>query len=407
MKYIHIFFLSLILLSCSKNDEPIEENNAEVDTIEIPSSNIDYNNMENWSFHPNKTTILPSYNLDIAVIDKDLQIEEIIPITNNATTNTGVDVFWVHPTLLSIPQNLTEPKNIAIEEQDKVRIGLTTIAQGGLLSKYGRMFAPHYRQSSGKTYGDDTDKELQAEIIATSYSDVKASFLHYLNNFNNGNKIILAGHSQGSYMLAMLLRDVFDTNSVLRDKLVIAALGGMGYIYANQGEYKGGWWENIPLCTTTNECGCISNWATFDESQTIPEINYGLPEFNPYLINSGLVYRAFNENQDWFVQDFSYYTSTSSSLKNYITPDSNYNLGGNSNFIAFDDLYSVRHRRDEEQKVALSVEYNPLPNDQRPNDLASEQNHPNYSNWGYHTKDYHIYLWALMEQIDEKLTNCN
>lgn len=407
MKHINTIFIFLILLSCSKDDDAINPQNVEEETIEIPTSTVDYNNMENWTFHPNKTTILPPYNLDIAVIDKNLQIEEVIPITNNATTNTGVDVFWVHPTLLNTVQNLTEPENIAIEEQDKIRIGLTTLAQGGLLSKYGRFFAPHYRQSSGRTYGSDIDKELQAEIIATSYSDIKASFLHYLNNFNNGNKIILAGHSQGTFMLAMLLRDEFDNSPNLTNKLVVAALGGIGYLYANQGEYKGGWWQNIPLCTTTNECGCISNWTTFDESQSLPNINYGLPQFNPYFINSGLVYRAFNENEDWFFQDFSYYNTTTSSLKNYITPDASYNLGGNSNFIAFDSLYSVRHRRDNQHKVTMSLSFNPLTNDQRPNDLADAQNHPNYSNWGYHTKDYHIYLWALMEQIDEKLANCN
>ncbi|MCV6631615.1 MAG: DUF3089 domain-containing protein [Flavobacteriaceae bacterium] len=407
MRPIHILSIFLILLSCGKGNSPNSTNDIGEKTIEIPTSTVDYNAMENWSFHPNKTTILPSYNLDIAAINKNLQIEEVIPITNNSSKNTGIDVFWVHPTLLNAVQNLTQPENIAIEAQDKIRIGLTTLAQGGLLSKYGRFFAPHYRQSSGRTYGSDIDKELQAKIIATSYSDIKASFLHYLNNFNNGNKIILAAHSQGSFMLAMLLRDEFDNTPNLTNKLVVAALGGIGYLYAKQGTYKGGWWQNIPLCTTTNQCGCISNWTTFNESQSLPSIHYGLPQFNPYFVNNGLVYRAFNENEDWFFQDYSYYSATSTPLKNYIAPDANYNLGGNSNFIAFDSLYAVRHRRDSQHKVTMSLLYNPLPNDQRPNDLADAQNHPNYSNWGYHTKDYHIYLWALMAQIDEKLANCN
>lgn len=407
MKNTILIILSILFFSCSKN-EPVEtKEDTELETIEMPTSTVDYTNLENWSFHPNKTTILPYYNLDISVINKDLQIEESIPIINNAATNTGVDVFWVHPTLLSTTQSISAVKVIPIEEQDKINIGLTIIAQGGLLSKYGRMFAPYYRQSSGITYGDNIDKELQANVIATSYSDVKAAFLNYLDNYNNGNKIILAGHSQGSYLIALLLRDLFDTNAVLRTKLVTAALGGMDYIYAEQGKYSGGWFKNIPLCTSTNECGCVHNWASFDDEQTIPEINYGLPEFNPYLINSGLVYRAFNETTDWFVQDFSYYNENPSTLKNYIAPDASYNLGGDNNFIAFNNLYSVKHKREGMLKVVLSVSHNPLVNDQRPNDLEDEKSHPNYPNWGYHTKDYHIYLWALMEQIDEKLNNCN
>ncbi|WP_159090814.1 hypothetical protein [Aquimarina aquimarini] len=106
------------------------------------------------------------------------------------------------------------------------------------------------------------------------------------------------------------------------------------------------------------------------------------------------------------MQDFSYYGETSEPLENYITPNANYSLGNGANFIAFNGLYNVRQKRDDVQKVVLSVDHNPLMNDQRPNDLEREQNSPNYADFGYHTKDYHIYLWALMQQIDEKINNC-
>lgn len=402
MKKIAFIIFAFLGVTCSKSDDAETSVISDEQIIELPVSSVDYKDMSNWVAHPEKVTLLPFFNLDIDVIDKDLQIKETIEVENNSIKNTGVDVFWVHPTLLSLTQNFLSTQVIPINEQDKVNIGLTVIAQGGLLSKYGRVYAPHYRQSSGITYRSDTDKEEQANVITTSYSDVKASFLDYLENYNNGNKIILAGHSQGSYLLAMLLRDVFDENPTLQNQLVVAALGGMGYVYAKQGTYKGGWWKNIPLCTSTDECGCISNWAAFDEEQSIPGINYGLPEFNPYLVNSGLVYRMFNEDEDWFVQDFSYYGETSSLLKNYITPNASYNIG-DANFIAFDGLYHVRQKREGLQKVVLSLEHNHVNGDLRPNDLEGEKEHVNYNDWGYHTKDYHIYLWALMEQIDEKL----
>ncbi|WP_052823435.1 DUF3089 domain-containing protein [Neotamlana sedimentorum] len=413
MKKLLLLALIILQTACSKSDnggteeEQEDDDDPVTEVIDIPTSTVDFENTENWVIHPEKTTLLPFYNLDIALIDENLNIEETIAVENNATVNTGVDVFWVHPTILTTAQSAFTPQNIPIDQQDKLLINLTIIAQGGLLAKYGRVFAPHYRQSSGKTYDETTDKEEQANIIATSYSDVKAAFLEYLNNYNNGNKIIIAGHSQGSYLLGMLLRDVFDENPTLRDQLVVAALAGMAYVYAEEGQYKGGWWENIPLCTTTNECGCISNWAAFDEAQDIPDINPGLPEFNPYLINSGLVYRAFNETEDWFVQDFSYYGETATNLDYYITPDSSYDYAEEANFIAFNNFYTARQRREANQKVVLSINFEAQPNDQRPNELEDEQDHINYSNWGYHTKDYHIYLWALMSQIDEKLEHCN
>ncbi|WP_108868566.1 DUF3089 domain-containing protein [Aquimarina aquimarini] len=270
MKNIVLILLVFLLFSCSKNDSAEPEQQEEIETIQIPSSSIDYNSLDNWAFHPNKTTILSNYNLDIDVIDENLQVEQTIQITNNSNTNTGIDVFWVHPTQI-IDNSFAG--NVDIAEQPGTIISLTILAQGGLLSKYGRMYAPRYRQSIGLVYRDENiDKEFQANIIATSYSDVKAAFLDYLNNHNNGNKIILAGHSQGSYLLGMLLRDLFDNDIDLRNKLVTAALGGMGYVYAQEGKYQGGWWQNIPLCTTTDECGCINNWASFDEEQDFIDI---------------------------------------------------------------------------------------------------------------------------------------
>lgn len=403
MKYrnIILLFCLIILTNCSKDsNNSISESEQR---IEIPLSNVDYSSMDNWAFHPNKPTFLTNYNLDIAVIDENLQIENIIPITNNSYTDTGIDVFFVHPTVLT--QNEI-PEYIEIQDQPELLITGTIVTQGALLSKYGRLFAPRYRQSTGKTYRPETDKEIQASIIAASYSDVKAAFLDYLNNHNNGNKIIIAGHSQGSYLLAMLLRDVIDTDENLRSKLITAALAGMDYLYASENSYLGGWWQNIPLCTTTNECGCVHNWTSFDESQSLPEIDYAMPQFNPYLINSGLVYRTFNESEDWFIQDFSFYDTQTQPLRYYIVPDTNYNLSAGNNFIAFDNLYNVRHKRDGLTKVALSIAHNPEVNDMRPNDLANEVFHPNYSDWGYHIKDYHIYLWALMQQIDLKINNC-
>lgn len=400
MKYLYTLTFALIwtTYSCSKNNE-VSEDPATV------SDHLNYSIMENWAFHPSKNgTLLNQYNLDIAVINENLQTDSIIAVPNNSTTNTGVDVFFVHPTVLS--QINDPPQNIVLEEQSEFMVSATILTQAGLMAKYGRFFAPRYRQSTGTTYRATTSKELQASIITVSYNDVKAAFMDYLTNYNNGNKIILAGHSQGSFLLAMLLRDVFDNDEDLKSKLVTAALGGIGYVYAAQNSYVGGWWQNIPLCTAMEQCGCIHNWRSFDEKQSLPEINTGLPEFNPNLIDQGLVYRTVDQNQDWFVQDSEYYGSAAQPLRYYIVPNQQYNLSEDTNFIAFDKFYHVRVAREGPFKVGLNVELAANINDQRPDDLADEVNHPNYDYWGYHRKDYNIYLWALLEQIDLKLQNC-
>lgn len=397
MKTKQFILFIFVLFSCSKTVKPLDSSHPQV-------SSVDYDAMENWAFHSEKPTFLSSYDLDIAVINPKLEISSVIPINNNARTNTGIDVFFVHPTVLT---NITSPTGtIEIKDQPKFYIEGTITAQAGLLAKYGRLFAPRYRQSTGPTYQQTTDKSLQASVISTSYSDIKAAFLNYLENYNNGNEIILAGHSQGSYLLAMLLRDVFDANPELRSKLITAALGGMGYIYTNNDNTLGGWWENIPFCKTASQCGCVQNWGSFAEHQNLPDVNPGLPAFNQHLADQGLIFRTIDLSNDRFMMDDSYYSTELSRLDNYIMPKGTYNFGGNYNFLALDNLYSIRLRREGQQKVGLSVAYSPKASDQRPNDLASEDSHPNFQNWGYHRKDYHIYLWALMEQIDMKIANC-
>lgn len=408
MKKIFVYGPILVFLfACSSNVEPIGDNEEEpLDTLEQPESPIDYNSTANWAFHPDQTiNFLSSYNLDIGIVNKDLELENTISIENNAKIDTGVDVFFVHPTILD--DNPSEAKVVSLDDQPVARIDLTIIAQGGQLAKYGRIFAPRYRQSTGYTYLDETvGVENQASVIIQSYCDVKAAFLNYLNNYNNGNKIILAGHSQGSYLLSMLLSDVFDDDISLRNRLVTAALGGMGHIYAAQGEYVGGQFVNIPLCLQIDECGCVQGWRSYEDGQAYADLKSTLPMFNDELVKYGVYNRTANVDNDWFLMDEAYISQNQESVR-YIALAANVNEDHGYNYVAHDNLYLSRIRRDSNTEIGLNITYSPETGDQRINDLAVEAASPLFDFWGYHTKDYATYLWPLLEQIDAKLENCN
>jgi hypothetical protein len=57
--------------------------------------------------------------------------------------------------------------------------------------------------------------------LEIAYNDVRAAFEYYIENLNNGRPIILAGFSQGSQLLLMLMEEYFD-DPELCDKLVAA-----------------------------------------------------------------------------------------------------------------------------------------------------------------------------------------
>ena len=406
-KFFAILFV-LILVSCSSSVEPLvlDMDMEPQELLEQPISTVDYRTLDNWVFHPDQTiNFLAEYDLDIGIVDKDLQLEGSIQIENKAKMDTGVDVFFVHPTLLENAPS--EAMVIPIEDQPITRIDLTVLAQGGQLAKYGRFFAPHYRQSTGATYlQSDLDKTLQAEVIMQSYSDVKAAFLDYLARYNNGNKIILAGHSQGSYLLSMLVRDLFDEDVEMQDKLVTAALGGMGHVYARTGEDRGGQFRNIPLCQESEEFGCVQSWRSYEEGQAYGDLRTTLPMFNPELVRYGVFYREADLNTDRFLMDESEITQNQDYVR-YIALSANVSEDHGFNFVAHDNLYLARIRRDSDTEIGLNITYQPEMGDQRIDDLAIERSDPLFNFWGYHTKDYATYLWPLLEQIDAKLAQCN
>ena len=132
MKNLWKFLLLLVILSCSSNDNLVqvgEEQEPNSNALEIPISTVNYDTMSNWYYHPNQSfNFLQNYDLDIAVIDENLNTNSVVEITNNATINTGIDVFWVHPTHLQNPP--TNPTTIAISDQDTNFIALSILAQG-------------------------------------------------------------------------------------------------------------------------------------------------------------------------------------------------------------------------------------------------------------------------------------
>ncbi|MCZ8197590.1 MAG: DUF3089 domain-containing protein [Flavobacterium sp.] len=364
--------------------------------------------MSNWAFHPNKTgTLLDGFNIDIAVIDKNLNTTTVIQNTNNSMINTGVDVFFVHPTVLENMGSFTEIETIPIANQNTFMVAASIRGQAGLLSKYGRMFAPRYRQATPPTFINNNSDATQAATLGIAYSDIKAAFLNYLENHNNGNKIIIASHSQGAYLAGFLLKDVFDSNPDLQQKLVVAVIAGIVSNYANPDLNTGGWWQNIPFCTQQNECGCVMSWRCYKEGQIPPAPINSHPCLNPIVVSNGWANSQIDLSENWTMQDSLYYTDESSSLENFIILRNNATYGGNAGYVAFDNLYQIRHYRASLNQVGFLVQHTPEISDLRPNYLLDEESNPTFSTLGYHQKDYNIYTWALLEQIDMKLNNCN
>jgi hypothetical protein len=122
-----------------------------------------------------------------------------------------------------------------------------------------RVFAPRYRQMSGYGYlSKNMEARQQAEDQA--FRDVLHAFRHYLAKWNAGRPLILVGHSQGSYLLARLLREASKVGFAdglvpLASKLVAAYLLGAALRPRD---------VPIPVCAAPEETGCVIGYNAFE-----------------------------------------------------------------------------------------------------------------------------------------------
>lgn len=176
------------------------------------------------------------------------------------TKYDSVDVFYLYPTLIGLPE---DPRwNVPIEDPEQRSKVLNSAVkfQASAWTEAGNIYAPYYRQAHLRSYYNLENGGKEALLFA--YEDVKAAFQYYLDHYNQGKAIILAGHSQGATHLGFILRDFFD-GKPLKEKLIAAYMPGIGF--------EKDLFQDIPLMLNKDEVGGFVTWNTFkrkfDEKQ--------------------------------------------------------------------------------------------------------------------------------------------
>ncbi len=119
------------------------------------------------------------------------------------------DVFYIYPTIYVGRGKLWNAD--VYDEQMNRKIDSSAIKyQASLFNGVGRVFSPRYRQAHLRAFYTDADNEDAREALKLAYADVVKAFTYYLEHYNQGRPIIIAGHSQGALMSMWLLRDFFD-----------------------------------------------------------------------------------------------------------------------------------------------------------------------------------------------------
>jgi hypothetical protein len=223
----------------------------------VPVTHSDYSKPENWLCRPGIANNACAQNIDATIVQANgsTTVERF-----TANANAPIDCFYVYPTVSLDP--FTQSDLVAgPEELNVVR------AQFARFGSQCRMFAPMYRQFSLGA--------LRARMAGTggvpsrgnpgdAAADIDDAWAWYLANENHGRGVVLIGHSQGSGQIIRLLSAKVDGKPD-QARLVSAIILG-GTVQVPPGQDKGGTFQNIPVCRTASQTGCIISYSSFRDN---------------------------------------------------------------------------------------------------------------------------------------------
>jgi len=165
-----------------------------------------------------------------------------------------VDVFYLQPTTYQGRENWNQDISDA---KTNAWTDVSVIArQAAIFNGCCRVYAPRYRQAASAAVYATDDSGDKARAVA--YEDVKTAFQYYLDHYNDGRPFILAGHSQGTFLMQKLLEEMVDA-SPIRPQLVAAYGIGIGFPVGVFGrQYK-----TISACAKPEDTGCVVSWLTY------------------------------------------------------------------------------------------------------------------------------------------------
>ena len=180
-------------------------------------------------------------------------------------TDKTADVFFICP---SVYGGSDDACNMSLSDADTKESFVGAInMEKGIYDADSRFFAPYYRQIGLNVY--DMPEADREPYLETAYADVRDAFLYYMDNYNEGRPIVLAGFSQGADMCLRLMKDLFD-DEALADQLVACYAIGWRITEEDVAEYP-----QLKMATGESDTGVIVSFNSeaedITDSLVIPE----------------------------------------------------------------------------------------------------------------------------------------
>ncbi len=151
-----------------------------------------------------------------STLDYSLSFNWVYAETGDA--DKDADVFFVAPSAVTGKEG-QEILNFSYTSARRYFKGAIDMEKG-IYDDNARFFAPYYRQAV--LYDYSLESATLEEYLAYAYQDVRNAFLYYMEHWNGGRPVILAGFSQGADHCIRLMKEFFGNavTDVRKDLLV-------------------------------------------------------------------------------------------------------------------------------------------------------------------------------------------
>ncbi|HJJ48018.1 MAG TPA: DUF3089 domain-containing protein [Methanocorpusculum sp.] len=184
----------------------------------------------------------------------------------------AVDLFYIYPTVVVKPTG----DGIISDITEEMKNGAQSVflIQGTAFAPYCNVYAPYYRQIAFENASQILDhyKYMDALRANEPKADIYAAIDYYFTNLNKGAErpFIIAGHSQGSAMVMLVLEEYMKDHPEYYKNMVAAYPIGWGvtqdWLDAN---------PHLKFATGETDTGVIVSWNTETPSASMPSIVLG------------------------------------------------------------------------------------------------------------------------------------
>jgi hypothetical protein len=312
--------------------------------------------------------------------------------TWTADANPPVDCFYVYPTVSTDPT----PNSDMIPDAAELNVIRQQFARFGSVC---RRYAPIYRQITlaGLRGGVSLDHGLQ-------YDDVRDAWRSYLENDNHGRPFVLIGHSQGSFILAELIRQEIDGKPV-QARMVSAIIPG-ATIAVPRGKDVGGAFQHVPICRSATQTGCVIAYSSFRSTIPPPANTIFGKVTDPNMVaacaNPAALGGGSGALHAYLAKDGRSIVSATPP-KPWVTPEQPRAQSIDTPWVSVPGMLTARCTSND-NATYLEVTVHPDPSGRRVNDIVGDlgANGQVAAEWGLHLVDVNLAIGNLVNVVGDQ-----